>query len=739
MVGMCFFGSPVHWFSPVANPFALPSVSSSMDGLKVALVVVACLLVPAAHAQTPEVVCGEGERVFAVFGGGPWCLGADTAAALERLGWPVELVGQPSNNVWYPQTSDTQKGGWSSGGSLVLKSTDSLVALDALPATVMDADNIGLAVGGAQDVNNFRANIKEGYLPLATDITPEGLFYDYYFETADPDCQDLFCPTYSKALLPDPFSGKVGDAWLSVGLDSGITGFERPDLNLVVVLDVSGSMSSALDTYHYDDPVARPDFGSVTKMGAANRAVAGLTDHLGPDDRLGIVLFDDRPHLARPLLPMEGVDRDELKANIMGIYPDGGTYMEGGMSTATGLFGTGPVHDNYYKCSGNGEWCIPPENHRDVVCTCPEGYACAGEVAWCIESIEDLSCRCPEDRDCPGDERWCITHMPDRRVMPDDGRANRIIFLTDAMPNIGDTSERGLLGMVERNARSGIHTTFVGIGLDFNTELVDAISKVRGANYYSVHSPAEFNQRMVGEFDFMVTPLVFGLELSIDSDAWQIETVYGSPEADESTGTILKVNTLFPSAQVDSEVRGGIILLKMHNAECEATIEAVDSWERENYPASQTSRWSVMPEAFALSLAPDDTGCFEPMALRATYESAAGELFETEVSVAFSIGDDRSFDVAENNGIRKGVLLARYAELMQSWLEHERTPADWQHDRNMWERTSLPLTVSEPYGWLFGLFTKHLEAEAAAIGDPDLNREKDILAKLLAAVAQPKD
>ena len=44
-----------------------------------------------------------------------------------------------------------------------------------------------------------------------------------------------------------------------------------------------------------------------------------------------------------------------------------------------------------------------------------------------------------------------------------------------------------------------------GVGLDFNTELVEAISKVRGANYYSVHSPGEFKRRLVDDFDFAVT------------------------------------------------------------------------------------------------------------------------------------------------------------------------------------------------------------------------------------------
>ena len=51
------------------------------------------------------------------------------------------------------------------------------------------ADSLGFAVGGAKDINNFRENIRNGYLPLPTDITYEGLFYDYYFETEDRDCE----------------------------------------------------------------------------------------------------------------------------------------------------------------------------------------------------------------------------------------------------------------------------------------------------------------------------------------------------------------------------------------------------------------------------------------------------------------------------------------------------------------------------------------------------------------------
>jgi hypothetical protein len=46
------------------------------------------------------------------------------------------------------------------------------------------AETLGFATGGAQDVSNFRENVKAGYLPLPTDVTFEGIAEDYYFNTS---------------------------------------------------------------------------------------------------------------------------------------------------------------------------------------------------------------------------------------------------------------------------------------------------------------------------------------------------------------------------------------------------------------------------------------------------------------------------------------------------------------------------------------------------------------------------
>ena len=95
---------------------------------------------------------------------------------------------------------------------------------------------IGLAVGGSKNIQNFRNNLKRKYLPLFTDMTYEGLYYDYYFETGDTgSCDDLFCPSYVSTISKDPLNNK-NEYFISVGLNSGLkkSDFNRKKLNLVV-------------------------------------------------------------------------------------------------------------------------------------------------------------------------------------------------------------------------------------------------------------------------------------------------------------------------------------------------------------------------------------------------------------------------------------------------------------------------------------------------------------------------
>lgn len=75
---------------------------------------------------------------------------------------------------------------------------------------------------------------------------------------------------------------------------------------------------------------------------------------------------------------------------------------------------------------------------------------------------------------------------------------NRILLLTDAQPNTGTTSTTGLSARLKAAAADSIYMSIVGVGLDFNTDLIDAIARVRGLNWFSVHSPRERTRHWYG-------------------------------------------------------------------------------------------------------------------------------------------------------------------------------------------------------------------------------------------------
>lgn len=545
---------------------------------------------------------------------------------------------------WQYEAGETPERNMSAGSPSGVKKMDS--------ANVQtESSKMGLSAGGAKDVNNFRENIENDHLPLPTDIEYEGLFYDYYFDTGQKEeCEEMFCPSYSYAVSPDPISDDE-EVYLSVGLNSGLeeSDFERKKLNLVVVLDVSGSMNSQFNDYYYDRfgnkvELEEEEREDKSKMQIASESLAGLIDHLEPEDRLGVVLYNDQGKIAKPLRKVEETRMDKIKDHILEISAGGGTQMSAGMEKATGML----------------------QEYRDV----------------------------------------------DRTEYE-----NRVIFLTDAMPNLGETSEEGLLGMTETNAEDGIHSTFVGMGVDFNSELVNTITKVKGANYYSVHSSEQFKERMDDQFEYMVTPLVFDLELRLDAQGYDIAKVYGSPEADESTGEIMKVNTLFPSDTEEGKTKGGIALLQLEKTSDQGELN-----------------------------------------LEVDYETRDGTKEGSEDNIEIDEDEGTYYD---NSGIRKAVLLSRYADLMKNWMIDQRQeqvdkepepvppqplpeekyyiseqegivvpPPFPELQLGEWERESVSLEVSDHYRDMIEEFEEYFRQEQQELGDDNLDQEMQILDKL---------
>lgn len=543
------------------------------------------------------------------------------------------------NNSGYNVSDTMNKGSYSSIGTL---SAD----MSSVESTVSTSESyIGYSVGGAKDTVNFRENIKNGYFPLTTDITYNGLFYDYSFNTGRGETSnELFSPSYLQAVSSDPFSGEQ-EYYMAVGLNSNIkeSDFQRKKLNLVVVLDISGSMDSSFNSYYYD---GNKEFDlenymdkNKSKMEIANESVNILIDQLNDDDRFGLVLFESGSHIAKPLNLVGETDIEKIKEHVLEIEATGGTNFEA-------------------------------------------GYKSANEVLAEYTNVDS------------------------------DEYENRIIVITDAMPNTGATSEDSLMSMVGQNADKGIYTSFIGVGVDFNTELIETISNVKGANYYSVNSSEEFKSRMGEQFEYMVTPLVFDLEFNLESKDYEIEAVYGSDTVNKETGNIMKVNTLFPSkSNSEGEVKGGIILLKLKKI-----AEAAPYGEVE---------------------------------LKVSYKTRNGEEKSNSQRVAIK---EQGTDFYENDGIRKAIVLSRYVNVLKDWIMYERTndeifickdtsgiielecEEDWPEALirlGIHERQSEKLSVSNEYKEIFAQMKKYIEDENLEIKDDTLKQEVELLEKLI--------
>jgi len=110
------------------------------------------------------------------------------------------------------------------------------------------------------------------------------------------------------------------------------------------------------------------------------------------------------------------------------------------------------------------------------------------------------------------------------------GIEDRVFVLTDAQPNVGATGAGSFVKIVRNAANKDIGVTMWGVGLDLGAELVTEMSKVRGGNAYHFVSTKSMKKRVRDDFDFMVTPLAYDLEVDATPHAdLIIDRTWGAP------------------------------------------------------------------------------------------------------------------------------------------------------------------------------------------------------------------
>ncbi len=142
-----------------------------------------------------------------------------------------------------------------------------------------------------------------------------------------------------------------------------------------------------------------------------------------------------------------------------------------------------------------------------------------------------------------------------------EGFENRVILISDAGLNAGNTSPEALTRLVSNFAGEDIGLTAIGVGLNFNEKFIHGITMSKGGNYLFVNSGKGL-QNYFKQFEFLISPVAYNLkaEATVSGIEAKLVKAYGVPSPKNSSiAKIFDIRTLFLVAPEDG---GGTILLE---------------------------------------------------------------------------------------------------------------------------------------------------------------------------------
>lgn len=265
------------------------------------------------------------------------------------------------------------------------------------------------------------------------------LLHRYAGTTAKPQANAIPEEAACGSLAPSHAEGKLTHGKLTGAMSAGTllrgTGGEtfaafelttdeikdatRPPLDLAIVIDRSGSMSGRIEY--------------------AQDAAVGIVEHLGAQDHVALVQYDDSADVVVASTAMDGKGKDAMKHAIRGISLGGGTNLHGGL-----VLGRDEVQRVYMQ-----------------------------------------------------------------------GQVSRVILLSDGQANVGVVDPQQIAATARDAANHGTRITTVGVGLDYNEDLMEAIAESGRGNYHYVKEAKDLERVIAGELAGIQATVATNVELRL--------------------------------------------------------------------------------------------------------------------------------------------------------------------------------------------------------------------------------
>jgi Ca-activated chloride channel family protein len=178
-----------------------------------------------------------------------------------------------------------------------------------------------------------------------------------------------------------------------------------------------------------------------------------------------------------------------------------------------------------------------------------------------------------------------------REAHPD--RSQRVILLSDGQPTTGVTDAGSIILMAEGYIENGIGLTTIGVGRDFNIDLMSGLAERGAGNFYFLEDPQAIQEVFTEELAYFVEPLALSVTIEVRAVGGNtIAEVSGTRlwRAEGNVGS-MHLPAVFRASRTSDEPgegggrRGGGGTLFLHMQPGPATIEGPIAEVRMRYRA----------------------------------------------------------------------------------------------------------------------------------------------------------
>ncbi len=137
------------------------------------------------------------------------------------------------------------------------------------------------------------------------------------------------------------------------------------------------------------------------------------------------------------------------------------------------------------------------------------------------------------------------TGLREMREYSGDNTIDKMVLLTDGRPTHGETEDEKFFSLSETIRENGGSVSAVGVGLDYNEDLLSAVARLSGGGFYHSARPREIKKIFKKEIAHFLNVSHRAMELEIIPRKWvKVKEIFGLPHRYEGGKHIVKLPDL---------------------------------------------------------------------------------------------------------------------------------------------------------------------------------------------------